>query len=273
MAPLAVGTQTAGSVIRPAAFCGVVGYKPSVGLIPRDGVMVLSQTLDTLGGFAQTVAEVATLCSVMAGRDISPFAAAGQLRFLVYRSPHWNEIDAGARANFDAVLGRLSDEGAAVQEPEPPAGFDDALLNVHRPIQLYETARNMSGEVERAPDLVSATFRRSLALGASISAADYGAALAERSRLIEALSAWVGDGHVILTPPAFGEAPALETTGDPRLCARWTLVGAPAITVPSGLGASGLPLGVQLCAAPGRDRALLGAAAWVERALRDEKPR
>src|SRR5262249_30639807 len=93
------------------------------------------------------------------------------------------------------------------------------------------------------------------------------AALAERSRLVEAVREWAAACDAILTPPAPGEAPGLETTGDPRLSARWTLVGAPAISVPAGWGPAGLPLGLQLCGAPGEDRALLGAAAWVERAL------
>jgi Asp-tRNA(Asn)/Glu-tRNA(Gln) amidotransferase A subunit family amidase len=115
--------------------------------------------------------------------------------------------------------------------------------------------------------LVSEHFRSQVAIGAAISEADYKAALVERSRLVEAVCEWAAASDAILTPPAPGEAPGRETTGDPRLCARWTLVGAPAISVPAGRCSGGLPLGLQLCAAPGEDRALLGAAAWVERAL------
>lgn len=266
MLPLATGTQTAGSVIRPAAFCGVVGFKPSGGLIPREGVMILSETLDQLGGFAATVAGAAELCSVMAAADLSPAPAPERPRFRVYRSPHWAEMEPGAHEHFESTLDTLLRAGAAIEEPEPPPGLDAALA-VQRPIQLSETARNLGPEVARAPHLVSEHFRRQVAIGAAISEADYKAALAERSRLVEAVREWAAACDAILTPPAPGEAPGLERTGDPRLCARWTLVGAPAISVPAGRGPSGLPLGLQLCGAPGEDRALLGAAAWVERAL------
>jgi len=266
MLPLATGTQTAGSVIRPAAFCGVVGFKPSVGLIPREGVMILSDTLDQLGGFAATVAEAAELCSVMAAADLSPAPEPERPRFRVYRSPQWAEMEPGARENFESTLDTLRGAGAAIEEPAPPPGLDAALA-AQRPIPLYETARNLGPEVARAPHLVSEHFRSQLAIGATISEVDYEAALAERSRLVEAVREWAAACSAILTPPAPGEAPGLETTGDPRLCARWTLVGAPAISVPAGRGPGGLPLGLQLCGAPGEDRTLLGAAAWVERVL------
>jgi Asp-tRNA(Asn)/Glu-tRNA(Gln) amidotransferase A subunit family amidase len=266
MLPLAIGTQTAGSVIRPAAFCGVVGFKPSAGLIPRGGVMILSETLDQLGGFAATVAEAAELCSVMAAADLSPAPEPERPRFRVYRTQQWAEMEPGAREHFESMLDTLRRAGAAIEEPDPPPGLDAALA-VQRPIQLYETARNLGPEVARAPHLVSQHLRGQVAKGAAISPADYKAALAERSRLVEAVRRWAAACDAILTPPAPGEAPGLETTGDPRLCARWTLVGAPALSVPAGRGPSGLPLGLQLCGAPGEDRALLGAAVWVERAL------
>ena len=266
MLPLATGTQTAGSVIRPAAFCGVVGFKPSGGLIPREGVMILSETLDQLGGFAATVADAAELCSVMAAADLSPAPEPVRPRFRIYRSPQWVEMEPGAREHFQSSVETLRRAGAAIEEPDPPPGLDGALA-VQRPIPLYETARNLNPEVARAPHLVSEHFRSRLAIGAAISESDYKAALAERSRLVEAVRKWAAACDAILTPPAPGEAPGLETTGDPRLCARWTLIGAPAISVPAGRGPRGLPLGLQLCGAPGEDRALLGAAAWVERAL------
>jgi len=179
-------------------------------------------------------------------------------------------MEPGARAHFESTLNSLRRAGAAIEEPDPPPGLDAALA-IQRPIQLYETARNLGPEVARAPHLVSEHFRRQVAIGAAISDADYKAALAKRSRLVEAVREWAAACDAILTPPAPGEAPGLETTGDPRLCARWTLVGAPAISVPTGLGGGGLPLGLQLCGAPGEDRALLGAAAWVERALAENQ--
>jgi len=266
MLPLATGTQTAGSIIRPAAYCGVVGYKPSAGLIPRDGVMTLSETLDQLGGFATSVAAVAELCSVMAGADLTPSPPATAPRFAIYRSPQWPEVEPAAREHFEETVARLRAAGATIDEPTPPPSFD-AAFPIQRRIMVVDAARSLGAEVARAPDLVSEAFRRTVANGLATSDGDYGDALAERERLIEAVADWARPYDGILSPPTLGEAPGLETTGDPRFCARWTLVGSPAVTVPTGRGPNGLPLGLQISAAPGADRALLDAAVWVEAAV------
>jgi len=267
MLPLATGTQTAGSIIRPAAFCGVVGFKPSVGTIPRDGVMTLSETLDQLGSFATTVAAAAELCSVMADSDLRPRPSSHPPHFGVYRSPEWPELQPAARHNLDLTIERLRSAGATIEEATAPPGFDSAHP-VQRHIMVFETARNLGPDVASAPELVSDVFRRTIANGERLPEPDYRAALAERERLIEAVAGWAGQYDGILCPPTLGEAPGLATTGDPRPCFRWTLVGSPAVTLPSGTGPAGLPLGLQICAAPGSDRALVDAAAWVEAALR-----
>jgi Asp-tRNA(Asn)/Glu-tRNA(Gln) amidotransferase A subunit family amidase len=266
MLPLAVGTQTAGSVIRPAAFCGVVGFKPSAGTIPRDGVMTLSETLDQLGGFATTVAAAAQLCSAMADTDLRPRALDRTPRFGIYRSPEWPELQPAARDSFDRTIDWLRSAGATIEDAAAPPGFDTAH-QVQRHLMTFEAARNLGSEVARAPELVSDSFRRTVANGERLPEADYRAALAERERLIEAVAGWAGRYDAILSPPTLGEAPGLTTTGDPRLCFRWTLVGSPALTLPSGTGPAGLPLGLQIAAAPGSDRVLVDAAAWVEAAL------
>jgi Asp-tRNA(Asn)/Glu-tRNA(Gln) amidotransferase A subunit family amidase len=268
MVPLAIGTQTTGSVIRPAAYCGVVGFKPSGGTIPMEGVMVLSETLDTVGAFAPTVAGAAELVSVMAAVDLSPELPRRAPRYGIYRSSEWQRLEAGARDNLDHAVAMLQAAGATVDEAVAPAGFDDAIP-IHRRIRDVEANRNRGSDVARAPELVSASFRRGLADGEATSAADYRAALAERERLVAAVTRWAGGYDAILSPPATGEAPDLTTTGDPSLCTRWSLVGAPAITIPSGRGSAGLPLGLQLCGAPRSDRELLGAAVWAEAALVD----
>lgn len=270
MLPLATGTQTAGSIIRPAAFCGVVGFKPSVGTIPRDGVMTLSDTLDQLGGFATTLAAAAELCSVMADADMRPRTAGRPPHLGVYRSPEWPELQPAARDNFDLTVERLRSAGAAIEEAPAPAGFDLAHA-VHRHIMVFEAARSLGRDVARAPELVSEAFRRTIANGEGLPESDYRVALAERRRLIEAVAGWAGQYDAVLSPPTLGEAPGLATTGDPRLCFRWTLVGSPAVTLPSGTGPAGLPLGLQICGAPGSDRALVDVAAWVEAALRAEQ--
>jgi Asp-tRNA(Asn)/Glu-tRNA(Gln) amidotransferase A subunit family amidase len=266
MLPFAIGTQTAGSIIRPAAFCGVVGLKPSFGTIPRDGVMTLSETLDQLGSFATTVAAAAELCSVMADSDLRPRPSSRPPHFGVYRSPEWPELQPAARHNLDLTIERLRSAGATIEEATAPPGFDSAHP-VQRHIMVFEAARNLGPDVARAPELVSDVFRRTIANGERLPEPDYRAALAERERLIEAVAQWAGQYDGILCPPTLGEAPGLATTGDPRPCFRWTLVGSPAVTLPSGTGPAGLPLGLQICAAPGSDRALVDAAAWVEAAL------
>jgi Asp-tRNA(Asn)/Glu-tRNA(Gln) amidotransferase A subunit family amidase len=269
MLPLATGTQTAGSIIRPAAFCGVVGFKPSAGMIPRDGVMTLSETLDQLGGFATTVAAAAELCSVMADSDLRPSPPARPPHFAVYRSPESPELQPAASDHFDSTIQRLRSAGATIDEASSPPGFD-AAIPVQRHIMVFEAARNLGSDVARAPDFVSEAFRRTIAAGEQLPELDYRAALAERERLIETVTRWAERYDGILCPPTLGEAPGLETTGDPRPCFRWTLVGAPAVTVPSGTGPGRLPLGLQICAAPGSDRALMDAAVWVEAAFRSE---
>ncbi|HXM56584.1 MAG TPA: amidase, partial [Candidatus Dormibacteraeota bacterium] len=266
MLPLAIGTQTAGSIIRPAAFCGIVGLKPTAGTIPRDGVLIVSDTLDQLGGFAATVAEAAELCSVMADADLSPSRRATPPRLGVYRSPEWPGLEPAVRDHFEGTIERLRAAGASVEDTAAPAGFD-AALPVHRRIMVVEAARNLGADVAGAPELVSEAFRRNVAEGRATLDGEYRAALAERERLVEAVAAWAGAYDGILSPPTPGEAPDVVTTGDPRHCSRWTLVAAPAVTIPAGRGPAGLPLGLQITAAPGADRTLLGAAAWVEGAL------
>ena len=267
MLPLATGTQTAGSIIRPAAFCGVVGFKPSLGTIPSDGVMRLSDTLDQLGGFATTVAAVAELCSVMADSDLRPRSSGRPPRFGIYRSPEWPDLQPAARDHFELTIERLSSAGATIEEAFAPPGFDSAHP-VQRHIMIFEAARNLGPDVARAPELVSDAFRRTITNGERLPEPDYRAALTERKRLIEAVAGWAAQYDGVLCPPTLGEAPGVATTGDPRPCFRWTLVGSPALTLPAGTGPAGLPLGLQICAAPGSDRALLDAAAWVEAALR-----
>ncbi len=131
----------------------------------------------------------------------------------------------------------------------------------------YEGARALGEVVAQRPQVVSQTLRRFLADGAAVPAAEYRAALDQRERLKERFARWAAPFDAVLTPPATGEAPGLETTGDPRFCTRWTLLGAPALVLPSGRGPQGLPLGLQLVGAQGDDRRLLRAAAWAERVL------
>jgi Asp-tRNA(Asn)/Glu-tRNA(Gln) amidotransferase A subunit family amidase len=161
----------------------------------------------------------------------------------------------------------LAAAGATIDEPLLPGGLDEVALDVHRTIMQREAADALGPQIARHPDQVSRRLREYVEGGARITAETYRAALAERERLIAAFVPWVADYDAIVTPPAVGEAPGPETTGDPRFCTRWTLVGAPALTLPVGLGPGSLPLGLQLVGVPGDDRRLLRTAAGVERVL------
>jgi Asp-tRNA(Asn)/Glu-tRNA(Gln) amidotransferase A subunit family amidase len=267
--PAAVGTQTNGSIIRPAAFCGVVGFKPSFGRVPRSRILEFSRTLDQPGGFARTVESVAFFVAAMTGEPLDRWWAGPATvapRLAALRTGEWPHASEEMRARFQADVDALAAAGGAIDWPAAPAGLDEAL-RVIRTIMAYEGARSVGRLALAKPELVSEVARELFAEGAAISDEDHRAALGERERLVAAFAEWSAPYDAILTPPAIGEAPTRETTGDPRFCSRWSLVGAPALTLPTGRGPHGLPLGLQLVGAPGDDRRLLAAAAWIEKVV------
>lgn len=267
--PAALGTQTNGSVIRPAAYCGVVGFKPTLGAIPFDGVHLFSETLDTLGTFTRSVADAARLAGVLAapgtidaGRAVP---AAPRLAFLP--SFPWTAVDGTAAAALDAAAARLRAAGADVVPVALPDALHDAV-GVHRTIMLAEAARNLAPLRRRADALLSATLRAALDEGARIGTAEAARAAAARRAMIAAGSDWLVRYDALLVPPAPAAAPqGLAGTGDPSCCTLASLLGAPAIVLPVARDAGGLPLGLQLVAAPGRDAAVLDVAAWCEARL------
>jgi len=266
--PAAIGSQTNGSVIRPAAFCGVVGFKPTVGRIPTEGVFEFSRTLDHAGVFARSVRSAGLLAAILAGEtERAPHADHDKTpRFAALRTSEWEHASEEMRERFQADVDALALVGGPVEWPKPPAGLDDAP-RILRTVMLYEAGQAVLPKVARRPETVSASARAQLAEGARIDQRDYAQALTARDRLVAAFLDWASAYDAILTPPAIGEAPTPETTGDPRFCSRWSLVGAPAITIPTGLGPNRLPLGLQLVGAPGDDERLLTAAAWAEAML------
>lgn len=265
--PAAVGSQTNGSTIRPAAFCGIVGYKPTFGRISLDGAFEFSDTLDHAGVLATTVRSAGLFAAILAREsERAPRVHDGAPRFAALRTPEWEHASDAMRDRFQEDVDALAAAGGPVEWPEPPAALDDAARTI-RTIMLYEAARAVLPRVAAAPDLLSAFAREQLDEGRAIDDDTYEDAMRERIRMINALVAWAEPYDAILTPPATGEAPTPETTGDPRFCSRWSLTGAPAITIPTGIGPHGLPLGLQLVAAPGEDDRLLSAAAWAEQVL------
>jgi Asp-tRNA(Asn)/Glu-tRNA(Gln) amidotransferase A subunit family amidase len=266
--PAAIGSQTNGSTIRPAAFCGVVGFKPTVGRIPLDGAFEFAHTLDHAGVFALSVRSAGLIAAILAGdSERAPRADDAHVpRLAAVRTSEWDHASDAMRARFQADVDALAAAGGPVAWPAPPVGLDDAP-RILQTVMLFEAAASVLPKIARRPEVVSSLARERLAEGARTSDRAYQDAMRERDRLIAAFAEWAAPFDAILTPPVTGEAPTPETTGDPRFCSRWSLLGAPAIAIPTGLGRSGLPLGLQLVAAPGDDDRLLRAATWVEARL------
>ena len=280
MVPAAVGSQTNGSVIRPAAFCGVVGFKPTHGLISRSGALLLSRTLDHVGVFARTVADVALVAEALVGfdeedPDTRPIArpplvavAASEPplppRLAFVRSPVWEHAEPVTREAFAELVEAL---GEAVAEVELGASFAGAV-EMHRTIMEVEMAHNLHRDYEKSGDRLSAALRTLIERGRGHAAVDYAAAVAGIPSLNGALDPVFDEFDAIVTPAAPGEAPqGLESTGNPIFCTLWTYLGSPAVTVPLLQSEAGMPLGVQLVGRRDGDARLLRTARWLVETL------
>ena len=265
--PVAVGTQTNGSVIRPAAFCGVVGFKPTAGLIPTRGVLRFSPSLDQVGTFARSVADAARAAAIMAGEQLSAWghdrSTRRPLRLAVVHPPEWDDAELAAREAFDAVLELAHSAGAAVDVLQMPPGLADAV-SVHRVLMAAEAHRFIGRLLAGGREGCSPQLRVLLEEGGAITPSLYRDARRRQLALVREFPAWFGRHDALLSLSTYGEAPPIATTGDPRWCTRWTLIGAPAITLPIGLGPNRLPLGIQAVAPAGSDATLLAAARWLE---------
>lgn len=267
MVAAALGTQTNGSVIRPAAFCGAVGFKPSLGGVSNHGTLDPWPTLDHTGVFARHVADAALLASVISRPGVVSAAVtlpAHAPRLARVRSPVWHLADPSQQQMLAANAAALTHAGATVDELDLPAEFDDAH-RVQRLIMAYEGARHFGDLQQRHRNEMSARFNELLDEGAALSSADYRGALAATHELRRDFPRVVSGYDALITPPAPGEAPAtLEETGSPAFCTIWTLLGVPAITIPVGLGARGLPIGLQIVGRAGEDDRTLAVASWCE---------
>ncbi|MFB6416722.1 MULTISPECIES: amidase [Bradyrhizobium] len=279
MAPGAIGSQTNGSVIRPAAFCGVVGFKPTHGLIPRSGALELSRTLDHVGVFGRSVADVALLAEVLVGFDQEdpdtrpvaspPFSAIAASepplppRFAFVRSPVWDQAEPVTRAAFPELVEAL---GEACSEVELGPSFDRAI-DMHRIIMEVDMAHNLRRDYQRGGDRLSTRLRQAIERGRAHLALDYRDALSAIAPLNQTLDHIFDEYDAILTPAAPGAAPAVETTGNPSFCTLWTYLGVPAISLPLMSSETGLPLGLQLVGRRGNDARLLRTAHWLVRTI------
>ena len=269
MAPLAFGTQTAGSVIRPAAYCGCVGYKPSFGLINRAGVKPLADSLDTVGVLAPTVEDTAFFVGVLSERPaLRHLAVPSEApRFGLYRTPMWDAAEPATAAAIDEARAALERAGAAVAELAV-APEHHGLAEAQNTIMCFEAVRAFAHERTLHSAELSPRFAQMLDAGMAIGADEYDRALARAVAARVGLTAFFGACDAVLVPAAPGEAPiGLGNTGDPIFNRMWTLLGVPCVTLPARWAENGLPTGVQLVGRAGDDARLMGCAAFLERSL------
>ncbi|MCP3387772.1 amidase [Bradyrhizobium sp. CCGB12] len=263
MVPLAFGTQTGGSILRPAAFCGIVGFKPTFGAVSRAGLKLAAETLDTIGLMARNVDDVAFCWDVLVGRVGAVTQASPTPRLLLFRGHQWHLASSDTVNLIEATVRDLRVRGAWVDELPVPAAFAE-LTEARAAINAYERARAMAWEYEHHRDQISPAMSRTLAKGWSTSYETYTDAL----RLAERWRRWVANATEgydgIVTPAVVGEAPkGLDSTGDASFQEIWTLLHLPALTLPLGRGRLGLPVGVQFVGRHMEDGALLALAKWV----------
>jgi Asp-tRNA(Asn)/Glu-tRNA(Gln) amidotransferase A subunit family amidase len=277
MVPLALGSQTNGSVIRPASFCGVYGFKPTHGLIPRHGILTLSRALDHVGLFARTIEDIALFAEQLGGyderdadsrpraripfRDVAAEEPPLPPMFAFVKTPRWDRADGDTKEAFAELADHLGDR---VEEVEVSDAASEAF-EWHRVIMEAEMAASLDREWEKGRDRLSASLRAQLERGRQVRALDYQRALARVPALVESLAElFLLRYDALLTPTAPGTAPqGLDSTGDPSFCTLWTLCGMPALSVPLMQGANGLPLGVQLVGPRWGDARLLRTARWL----------
>lgn len=282
MVPLAVGSQTNGSVIRPASFCGVIGFKPTHGQISRHGALALSRTLDHVGIFARSLDDAALISDCLIGYDDKDpdtrVTAAPRLaevsrqdppyapKFAFLKTPNWDQAEPETREAFGEICSFLEDNCDDVAMPEE---FDSAVDSL-RTIMHADLARYLASYEQRGRDQISDVLLAMIDDGKTVTAVDYNNAVDK----IGPLRAWVtelcSDYDAILTPSACGEAPlGLSATGDPIFCTIWSYLGVPAINLPLMQGAHGMPLGVQLVGPYNEDGRLLRSARWLATKVSD----
>jgi Asp-tRNA(Asn)/Glu-tRNA(Gln) amidotransferase A subunit family amidase len=279
--PLAIGSQTGGSVIRPASFCGVYGFKPTQGTIPRSGVFRTSASLDHVGCFANSLEDVALLADVLAGYDQNDPTSFARPRADMLKGARaevpvdpyiaWFDMPFHDRLGPDAVEGLeavLDGLGARVERfPASPQLAD--LTTVHQTIYDYELAQNMAVLAADRWDDLSVNMTTAIARGRDISDAQYQDALGVKSSATAFFAEHFNEFDAIFAPSATGESPPIAggTTGDSIFCTIWTLVGLPTLSLPLLVGESGLPVGVQVVGAAEEDDRLMRTASWIQNTL------
>lgn len=281
--PLAIGTQTNGSVIRPASFCGVFGIKPTRGVISRRGVLQTSVSLDQIGCFGRTLEDAALLCDAIAGYDpqdplsyprprpnLSNGAATDAPlppSFIWFDQPYHDRLSPDASEGFEAVIESL---GTQVERSAPSPNMSD-LIDVQSTIHLYEICDHLSEIFETHHDQISATLQPMIKRGHAITKDQYEDALAVKASAENFFETFFHDFDAIIAPSAAGEAPVIGPgTGDPIFCTIWTTCGLPCVSTPALVGETGLPVGLQLIGAAQEDDRLMRTTNWLLRELSQE---
>lgn len=268
MVPIALGSQTAGSLTRPASYCGVVGYKATYRDFNLAGIKPFASSLDTLGTLTRTVEDALLMRSVLLGLPFKLPAAlpALPLRVGLCRTPWWTEADIHARLGIEDLFARLAQTDAEVGQVVLPPGCD-GLMEAQKLVMAYEAAASMAFEYDAHRDDLSAPLRELIEQGLSIARADYLLALASAEQARRELATLFEHWDVLLTPAAHGEAPAGMPTGDPLFSRIWTLLGVPTVALPAFSGPNGLPVGIQVVGARGEDARLLHSARLIRDAI------
>jgi Asp-tRNA(Asn)/Glu-tRNA(Gln) amidotransferase A subunit family amidase len=264
MVPLALGTQTGGSVLRPASFCGIVGWKPSFGRYNRAGLKMAAESLDTIGSMARTIDDVELMDCVLLGappRQPEPLRAPPRIG--VCRTHLWETAQPETITAIEDSAARLARAGARVREVTLPEEFS-GLTGARDLVGSVERSRAIAHERHHHRDRISERLQRSLQLGSETRYEDYAEALALAARCRERLAGVFEDSDLLLAPCVPGEAPAgIESTGDPRFQRLWTVLYVPTMTLPTHKGPAGLPVGIQLVAPMLGDFELFDSARWV----------
>ena len=280
--PAALGSQTGGSVLRPASYNGVVGLKPTFGRISRYGVYPVAWSLDTLGTFTRTVEDAALMLNALAGQDPADFSSSSKPvpnyleamgrqeaspRIGVFRQFFFESCDDEVRGQTEDIIQRLAEAGAIIQEVSVPTRFE-TLLAAHRVLMTVELAAVHRSDFSSRPDDYAPNVRSSIEAGMLTPAVTYVEAQRIRRRFHRDMREAVEGFDILLTPSTVTAAPRdLTTTGNPMFQAPWTTCGFPTVTIPSGLSQLGLPLGIQLASAPFAEETLFAAAQWCEKVL------
>jgi Asp-tRNA(Asn)/Glu-tRNA(Gln) amidotransferase A subunit family amidase len=266
--PLGIGTQTSGSIIRPASFCGVVGYKPTHGRIMRNGMKILAESLDTIGCMARSVNDANAFASIMEASPIQRLSDVGPSpSFALVKSPAWPEAEPGTRSAVKEAVDRVQQAGGSVVEIELPPVFKDAL-EAQDVIMTYEAWRALAYERYFHLDKLSVALKQAVAAGGDHTRERYDWARNVQATCKAMFWQVFQRFGAVLTPAAAGEAPKnLAYTGSPNFNRLWTMLGVPCVTVPGLVGPAGMPVGIQCVGAAGRAHGTLAHAAWLEGAL------